>query len=73
MIDALRDDDMINKVGGRFKLAALVQKRWLELLQGSRPLVDETGRTQIEIVLEEIRQDKVGIDYEASGLKPPES
>lgn len=72
MIDALRDDTIIDMVGGRFKLAALVQKRWLELLQGSRPLVDPAGRTQIEIVLEEIKQGKVGIDYEASKIVRPE-
>ena len=71
MIDALRDDEVIEKVGGRFKLAALVQKRWLELLQGSRPLVDPAGKTQIEIVLEEIKQGKVGIDYEVSTIVKP--
>ncbi|MCH8805491.1 MAG: DNA-directed RNA polymerase subunit omega [Planctomycetes bacterium] len=72
MIDALRNDDLINKLGGRFKLTALVQRRWLELLQGARPLVDPTGMTDIEIVLEEILQDKIGIDFEASGLLKPD-
>ncbi len=72
MIDALRNDDLINKLGGRFKLTALVQRRWLELLQGARPLVDPTGMTDIEIVLEEILQDKIGIDFEASGLAKPD-
>jgi DNA-directed RNA polymerase subunit omega len=71
MIDALRSDEIINKVGGRFKLTALVQKRWLELLRGARPLVDTAGRTEMEVVLEEILQGKIGIDYEASGIAPP--
>ena len=71
MIEGLKHDDMINRIGGRFRLTALIQKRWLELLQGSRPLVDPTGKTEMEIVVEEIRQGKVGIDYEASGLAKP--
>ena len=37
MIDQLQSDEVIRKVGGRFKLTALIQKRWLELMQGARP------------------------------------
>ncbi|TWT46133.1 RNA polymerase Rpb6 [Phycisphaerae bacterium RAS1] len=70
MIQALKSDVIINKVGGRFKLASLIQKRWLEIMQGARPLVDTAGRTPIEVVIEEILQEKVGIDYKASGLAP---
>ena len=69
MIESLMSDDLINKVGGRFRLTVLIQKRWLELLQGARPLVDPAGKSEMEIVIEEIAQGKVGIDYEASGLK----
>ena len=71
MIDQLQSDEVIRKVGGRFKLTALIQKRWLELMQGARPLVDPGGKTPMEVVLEEILQDKIGIDYEASGLDKP--
>lgn len=73
MIKALQSDDVIRKVGGRFKLTALIQKRWLELMQGSRPMVDPADKTPMEIVLEEILQDKIAIDYEASGLNKPET
>ena len=72
MIEALQSDDLINKVGGRFRLTALIQKRWLELLQGARPLVDPAGKTEMEVVIEEILQGKVVIDYEASGIARPE-
>jgi DNA-directed RNA polymerase subunit omega len=72
MIDPLKSDEIINKVGGRFRLTALIQKRWLELLQGGRPMVDSAGKTEMEVVIEEILQGKVGIDYKASGLEPPE-
>lgn len=71
MIDLLKNDDIIRKVGGRFKLTSLIQKRWLELMRGSRPLVDPSGKTEMEIVMEEIRQEKIGIDYEASGIPKP--
>ena len=71
MIDALKSDEIVNKVGGRFKLTALIQKRMLELMDGARPLVDPGNLTQLEIVIQEILQDKITIDYEASGLRPP--
>ena len=72
MIEALKNDDIIQKAGGRFKLTALIQKRWLELMRGARPLVDPAGMTEMEVVIEEIMQDKIGIDYVASGLQPPD-
>lgn len=72
MIEALRHDDIIEKVGGRFKLTSLIQRRWLELMRGARPLVDTAGKTPMEVVIEEILQDKINIDYEASGILPPE-
>lgn len=71
MIDALKSDELIRRVGGRFRLTALIQKRWLELLQGARPMVETAGRTQLEVVIEEILQGKVAINYEAAGLEPP--
>jgi DNA-directed RNA polymerase subunit omega len=72
MLEELKSDRIIKKVGGRFKLTALVQKRLQELLQGSRPLIDNASNmTQMEIVLQEILQDKITIDYEESGLYKP--
>ncbi len=63
MIEELKSTDIINKVGGRFKLSALIQKRMLEVMQGARPLIEDTeGRTTMEIVIEEIMQDKIAID-----------
>ena len=63
MIDELKSDEIINKVGGRFKLTALVQKRLGELLQGARPLIEDSeGKTMLEIVVQEILQDKITID-----------
>ncbi|MHC4104468.1 MAG: DNA-directed RNA polymerase subunit omega [Planctomycetota bacterium] len=63
MIDDLKSEKIVNKVGGRFKLTALVQKRLSELLQGSRPLIEDSeSKTMLEIVIQEILQDKIAID-----------
>ncbi len=73
MIETLKSDEIINKVGGRFKLTALIQRRWVELMQGARPMIDPDGLTEIEVVIEEIVQGKIGIDYEKSDVDPPEN
>ena len=72
MIEALKSDEIVNKVGGRFKLTALIQKRMMELMDGARPLVDRGHMTDLEVVIQEVLQDKIAIDYEASGLNRPE-
>jgi DNA-directed RNA polymerase subunit omega len=72
MIEALKSDKVVAKVGGRFKLTALIQKRMLELMDGARPLVERGSMTDLEVVVQEILQDKIAIDYDASGLRPPQ-
>ena len=72
MIEALKSDEIVNKVGGRFKLTALIQKRMLELMDGARPLVERDNMTDLEVAIQEILQDKIEIDYEQTGLKRPE-
>ncbi len=72
MIDELKSIELVEKVGGRFKLTALIQKRLMELMQGGRPLIEDTeGKTQLEIVVDEIKQDKITIDYEHSDIDQP--
>ena len=70
MIEELKSEKIVNKVGGRFKLTALVQKRLSELLQGSRPLIEDTeGKTLLEIVVQEILQDKITVDDRTSQME----
>jgi len=72
MIDELKSVELVEKLGGRFKLTALIQKRLMELMQGARPLIEDTeGKTRLEIVIEEIKQDKITIDYEHSDIDKP--
>ncbi len=63
MIEALRHDDIVNQVGGRFKLCALIQRRWLQMMQGARPMVETKGLTDLEVIMKEIVEGKIDIDY----------
>lgn len=68
MIEALKSDEIVKKLGGRFKLTALIQRRLRELIiDGARPLVDRRGRTDLEVVIEEILQDKIAPDFSETG------
>ncbi len=63
MIEDLKSEVIINKVGGKFKLTALVQRRLGELMKGGRPLIKNIeNKTMLEIVIQEILQDKIAID-----------
>jgi DNA-directed RNA polymerase subunit omega len=70
MIETLKSDEIVRKAGGRFKLTALIQHRWRELMEGARPLVERQGRSDLELIIEEIRQEKIAIDFEGSELTP---
>ena len=62
MLEDLKEETIVNKVGGRFKLSTLMQKRLVQLNQGSRPLVDIGTQDRMQIVLQEILQDKIFLD-----------
>ena len=61
MIEALKSDEIVRKVGGRFRLTALIQRRLGEIIDGARPLVDRNGMSDLEVVIQEIMQDKITI------------
>jgi DNA-directed RNA polymerase subunit omega len=54
----------VNKVGGRFKLSTLIQKRLVALNAGARPLIELKTNNKMEIVIQEILQDKIYLDTE---------
>jgi DNA-directed RNA polymerase subunit omega len=62
MLEELKEEAIVQKVGGRFKLSTLIQKRLVALNAGSRPLVEVDTDNKIEIVLQEILQDKIYLD-----------
>jgi DNA-directed RNA polymerase subunit omega len=62
MLDELKEEEIVNKVGGRFKLSTLIQKRMVALNMGARALVDVKGGDKMAIVIQEILQDKIYLD-----------
>jgi DNA-directed RNA polymerase subunit omega len=65
MIEALKEEGIVNKVGGRFKLSTLIQKRMVALNAGARPLVNIGSDDKMEIIVQEILQDKIYLDQAA--------
>ena len=61
MIEDLKSEELFKKAGGSFKLAVLIQKRMLELMQGSRPLIPREGRSDLELAVREIREGKIAL------------
>ena len=61
MIEDLKSEELVKKVGGSFKLAVLIQKRMLELMQGARPLLPREGMTDLEVAIREVREDKIAL------------
>ncbi len=75
MLDDLKEEGIVNKVGGRFKLSTLIQKRMVALNTGARPLVEpQRGADKMSIVLQEILEDKIYLDSSGEvasrGLSP---
>jgi DNA-directed RNA polymerase subunit omega len=62
MLDELKEEEIVNKVGGRFKLSTLIQKRMVMLNTGVRPLVEVRGGDKLATVIQEILQDKIYLD-----------
>ena len=62
MLDEFREDKIVRKMGGRFKLSTLIQKRMVALNRGAQPLVDLQTKDLMEIVVAEIKGDKIYLD-----------
>lgn len=66
MLDELREEQIVKKVGGRFKLSTLIQKRLVALNQGAPILVDMKTEDKMKIVIREIIEDKIYLDTESN-------
>jgi DNA-directed RNA polymerase subunit omega len=62
MLDELREEQIVKKVGGRFKLSTLIQKRLVALNQGAPILVDMNTEDKMKVVIREIIEDKIYLD-----------
>ena len=66
-----RLETLTQKVGGRFRLTALLQKRLEELVKGSPPLVDLPASDYLDIALQEIEEGRIELAA-PGGLKGAE-
>jgi DNA-directed RNA polymerase subunit omega len=69
VIEELKDERLIKKVGGRFKLSALIQKRIVYLNKGSRSFVDAdktASKDKLLLVIREIIEDKIYLDMDGN-------
>ena len=64
MLEELKEEEIVKKVGGRFKLSTLIQKRMVQLNQGSRALVNVDTHDKMSVVLQEIMQDKIMLNMD---------
>jgi DNA-directed RNA polymerase subunit omega len=71
MIEELKDEGLIHKIGGRFRLSALIQKRLVALNEGT-PSAIEYGRSsstatrdRLNTTIQEILQDKIYLSAES--------
>ncbi|MGN0930334.1 MAG: DNA-directed RNA polymerase subunit omega [Thermoguttaceae bacterium] len=68
MIEELKDENLIKKAGGRFRLTSLIQKRLAHLNRGAVPFAeDPTGKEdKLQIVVREILEDKISLDLDGN-------
>jgi DNA-directed RNA polymerase subunit omega len=62
VIEALKSDEIVNKVGGRFKLAVLIQKRLVDVTFGAPLLVERGEKTLMEAVVQEVLEGKITLE-----------
>jgi DNA-directed RNA polymerase subunit omega len=66
MYDQFREEEIVRKVGGRFKLSTLIQKRLVALNKGATPLVHVDSQDKMVVVIQEILQDKIYLDKDSN-------
>lgn len=71
MIEALKSDEVVNMVGGRFKLATLVQKRLVDVTFGAPLLVERGQMTLMEAVVQEVLEGKITLELPQPAAKVP--
>ena len=70
MIEALKSNEIVDKVGGRFKLAVLVQKRLVDVTFGAPLLVERReGQTLMEAVIQEVLEGKFTLELDGGGRR----
>jgi len=69
VIEALKSDEVVNKVGGRFKLASIVQKRLVDVTFGAPLLMERGNKTLMEAVVQEVLEGKLTLEIPERAAK----
>ena len=69
MLDDLKEEAIVNKVGWPFRLSTLIQKRMKALNAGAQPLVQIRGGDKMAIIIQEILRDKIYLDNSGVGAQ----
>jgi len=72
VIEALKSNEIVNKVGGRFKLAVLIQKRLVDVTFGAPLLVERGDKTLMEAVVQEVLEGKITLEAKDHAEAPKE-
>ena len=70
MIEALKSNEIVDKVGGRGKLAVLIQKRLVDVTFGAPLLVERGNRTLMEAVIQEVLEGKITLEIDGDEQQP---
>jgi len=74
MIEELKDEELLRKIGGRFRLSALIQKRLVALNEGTPSAIDygrsssSATRDRLNTVIQEILHDKIYLNAGEAAL-----
>jgi len=70
VIEALKSNEIVDKVGGRFKLAVLIQKRLVDVTFGAPLLVERReGQTLMQAVIQEVLEGKITLEIDGGGRR----
>ena len=65
MIEELKEEKLIEKVGGRFRLSALIQKRLVVFNKRQHSFVSAADKKdKLQIVIQEILEDKIYLNMD---------
>ncbi|MBQ1337452.1 MAG: DNA-directed RNA polymerase subunit omega [Thermoguttaceae bacterium] len=71
-MEELKEEELIKKVGGRFRLSSLIQKRLVALNRGGTSFVDAPkNKNKLEIVIQEIMEDKIFLNMDDELVENP--
>jgi DNA-directed RNA polymerase subunit omega len=71
VIEALKSDQIVDKLGGRFKLAVLIQKRLVDVTFGAPLLVERGEKSLMEAVIQEVLEGKISLEPKAAAPREP--